>query len=109
MDPARELIDRVAKMKDFFQSVLNDKLDDWNLAKDFGEFLARLDPEDALGHALLTRANRHLGNLKCAFEELERCRARIDQPSEAEVFQAFLAREERLLSFAKERKSNDDT
>ncbi|SRR5258708_5762948 len=107
MDREGELIDRVAEKDDFFQSVFNDELDDWDLAKDFGEFLVRLDPEDALGHALLTRAHRHLGNPKSALEELQRCRVRIGLPSEIEAFTPFLATEERLLSPGHERNAND--
>jgi hypothetical protein len=96
-DPERELINKVAKVRDFFQLVLRDDLEDWTLAKDFGEFLIRLDPEGALGHALLARAYRHLGDLGRAIEELESCRARLIHPSETQVFRSFLAEEEKRL------------
>lgn len=102
-DPDRELLTRVTETKDFVQRVLyDDNLDDWNLAKDFGKFVLRLDPEGILGHALLARAHRHLGDTQRALQELERCRASVAQgqlkPSEVEVFSPFLAEEERLLS-----------
>ena len=99
----RELLTKVSETNDFFGSVLQrDSLDDWNLAKDFGEFLLRLDPDEILGHALLSRAYRHLGDSQRALQELEQCRARAMQgqlkPSEVEVFSPFLAKEEKLLS-----------
>ena len=102
-DPDGELLTRVTETKDFVQRVLyDDSLDDWNLAKDFGEFLLRLDPDEILGHALLARAYKHLGDSQRAIRELEQCRARATQgqlkPSEVEVFSPFLAKEEKLLS-----------
>jgi tetratricopeptide (TPR) repeat protein len=102
-DPDGELLTRISETKDFVRRVLyDDSLDDWNLAKDFGEFLLRLDPEEILGHALLARAYRHLGNSERALEELERCRVRVThgqlRPLEREFFPPFLAEEDRLLS-----------
>jgi len=99
----RELLTKVSETNDFFGSVLlSDALDDWTLAKDLGEFLIRLDPEEIVGHALLTRAHRHLGDSRRALEELEQCRVRAMQgqlsPSETELFSPFLAEEEKLLS-----------
>jgi len=99
----RELLAKVNETNDFFGSVLQrDNLDDWNLAKDFGEFMIRLDPAEAMGHALLARAYRHLGDSQRALEELARCRASAMhtrmKPPEAELFFAFLAEEEKLLS-----------
>jgi hypothetical protein len=99
----RELLTKVSETNDFFGSVLQrDSLDDWNLAKDFGEFMIRLDPEEPMGHALLARAYRHLGDSQRALEELERCRAspmhgRM-KPPQTELFSTFLAEEEKLLS-----------
>jgi hypothetical protein len=95
-DAEGELLNRVAKLEDFFGLFLRDNLDDWNLAKDFGELLIRLDPEEAMGHALLARAYRHMGNSKRSLEALESCRARIAHPSEVDLFKSFLAEEERL-------------
>ena len=101
MDSDSELLTRVVKSKDFFRSVLqSDSLDDWNLAKGFGEFLVRIEPEEAMGHALLARAYRHLGDSDRAREELERCRCRVKShqvaPSEIEMFLSFLAKEQEL-------------
>jgi hypothetical protein len=98
-----ELLARVSNTKDFFQSVLyKDSLPDWSLAKDFGEFLVRILPDDIMGHALLTRAYRHLGNLELARHELDRCRAysktRELEQWEAEDFLPLLDEEERFLS-----------
>src|SRR5579864_4210281 len=97
-----ELLARVSDTRDFFQSVLyRDTLPDWNLAKDFGEFLVRILPNDIMGHAFLARAHRHLGNLEVARRELNQCRqhsrARELEQWEAEVFLPLLDEEERLL------------
>jgi hypothetical protein len=98
-DPERQLLTRLSKIEDFFRSVLyDDSLDDWYLALDFGEFLVRIEPREAMGYALLARAHRHVGNLECARVELEKCRALTRNPSEVELFLSFLAEEDRLLS-----------
>src|ERR1700738_4947545 len=93
-----EILTRVVsaiEKKDFFRSVLeNDTFDDWKLAMDFGDFLIRIEPEGMMGHALLARACRHLGESGRAFAELERCRAGVPHPSEKELFQSFFAEEE---------------
>lgn len=98
-----ELLARVSGTKDLFQSVLDrDTLPDWTLVKEFGEFLVRILPNDIIGHALLARAHRHLGNLDLARDELKRCQAHTKtrelEQREAEDFLPLLAQEERLLS-----------
>ena len=104
MDKDGEILARAAKEKDFFGSVFyKDSLDDWTLAKELGEFLIRIEPDsEILGHALLARACRHLGDAKRAFEELQQCRNRIVRgeltASEKELFLPVLAKEEELLS-----------
>jgi hypothetical protein len=103
MDSDRALLAKVAKTRDFFGSILcRDTLDDWTLAKDLGEFLIRIEPDGIIGHALLVRAFRHLGNSERALNELNICRLRAAAgdliPSEAEVLLPVLADEERLLS-----------
>lgn len=72
-------------MKDFLGFVfLRDSLDDWNLAKDMGEFLIRTIPSsEIMGHALLTRAHRHLGNLELARSELRE--SRHGSPTESSI------------------------
>jgi hypothetical protein len=67
MDRDNDLLQRVVAAidkADFFRSILqNDTFEDWNLAKEFGEFLVRIEPDsEVMGHALLVRAHRHLGN-----------------------------------------------
>ena len=102
MEPEAEILTRVAKIEDFFQAVLyKDALDDWNLAKDLGEFLIRFEPEEVMGHALVARASRHLGDRERALSELVQCRIMAKHPSEIEMFIAFLAEEEKLLSEGK--------
>ena len=101
-DDPDEVLSRVVsaiEKKDFFRSVLEkDTFDDWKLARDFGDFLTRIEPEEIMGHALLARACRHLGEMERSQAELERCRTGIPHPSEQEFFRAFLAEETRLSS-----------
>lgn len=108
-----ELLARVSNTKDFFQSVLyRDTFTDWNLARELGEFLVRILPNDIMGHALLARAHRHLGNLKLAREELKQCwahtKARQLEQWEAEDFLPLLKEEERLLSGEDVRPDSDE-
>ncbi len=98
-DPDAEILTRVSKIEKFLESFLyKDSLDDWQLAKDLGELLIRIDREGIMGHALLARACRHLGDLKRALAELRQCRVLLAHPSEKKLFLSFLAEEERLLS-----------
>jgi hypothetical protein len=104
MDSDAELLVRVNRTDDFFGSVFSrDSLDDWNLAKDFGEFLVRILPDtEVMGHALLARACRHLGERERALDELKQCQVRTVgrelRPWEIEMIAPFLAEEEKLLS-----------
>jgi hypothetical protein len=107
MDSDRELLAKVVSAieeKDFFRSVLlNDTLDDWNLARDLGAFLVRILPDsEVMGHALLARAYRHLGNPQLALDELRQCRVltanRKLESWELEMLRPLLVEEERLLS-----------
>jgi hypothetical protein len=100
-DPDRELFSRLSQVEDFAERVLlSDTLEDWNLAKDFGEFIIRITPQDILGHALVARASRHLGDHSRALEEIERCRDLLKDRGlttvEREVFGPFLDKELRL-------------
>lgn len=93
---------RAIETKDFFRSVLlNDAFDDWNLAKELGDFLVRTEPDsDVMGHALLARAHRHLGNTSLALYELKQCRIRIANrdllPWEKELLLPLLTEEGNL-------------
>ncbi len=110
MDLDAELLTRIGNIKDFFESVLqNDALDDWHLARDLGEFLIRTEPEEVMGHALVARASRHLGDLDRALQELEQCRIRHKHPSETDLFVSFLAEEEKLLAGGSARAEPDQT
>jgi hypothetical protein len=103
LDSDAELLVRVNNISDFFGAVFSrDDLDDWSLVKDFGEFLVRILPDaEIMGHALLARAYRHLGNLELALDELKQCRSRTAnrtlEPWETEMFDAFFAEEVKLL------------
>ena len=97
-DSDRELFSRLSQIQDFAERVLrNDTLEDWNLAKNFGEFMIRIAPQDILGHALVARASRHLGDRTRALAEIERCRAFFTSGDlttmEREVFGPFLEKE----------------
>ena len=97
-DPDKELFLRLSQIQDFARdAIYNDTLEDWNLAKDFGEFMIRIAPQDILGHALVTRACRHLGDRTRAVEEMQRCRALFAEGDlktmELEVFGSFLEKE----------------
>jgi hypothetical protein len=97
-DPDKELFLRLSPIQDFARdAIYNDALEDWNLAKDFGEFMIRIAPQDILGHALVTRACRHLGDRTRAVEEMQRCRALFAEGDlktmELEVFGSFLEKE----------------
>jgi hypothetical protein len=99
-----ELLAKVVQSKDFFQSaIVSDIFEDWNLVKELGEFLVRVEPDsEIMGHALLARANRHLGNLQRAVEELQQCRARVANRElkqwEKEMFLQLFEKEEKLQS-----------
>lgn len=100
-DPDKELFSRLAEIKDFAEAVLrSDTLEDWNLVKNFGEFMIRIAPQDILGHALVARASRHLGDRARALEEIGRCqdlfKSRNLTTGEREVFGPFLGKELRL-------------
>src|SRR5437588_8451819 len=103
MDPDAEILTKVSKIEKFFESVLyKDSLEDWNVAKDLGELLIRIDREDIMGHALLARACRHTGERTRAREELEKCRALVARqdltPQQRELFLPVLSEEEKHLT-----------
>src|SRR5208283_548583 len=98
-DPDKELLTSVSQKKDFIPSIVfNDISDDWNLARELGEFLVRTGPELAIGHALVARASRHLGDLDRAHEALKQCRQLHMEPAEAVDLLPLLAEEESHLS-----------
>lgn len=97
-DPDKELFSRLSEIRDFAEAAVhNDTLEDWGLARNFGEFMIRIAPQDILGHALLARASRHLGDSTRALEEIERCRAFFASGGlttmEREVYGRFLEKE----------------
>ncbi len=97
-DPDKELFSKLSQVKDFArEAIYNDILEDWSLAKDFGEFMIRIAPQDILGHALVARACRHLGDQSRAMEAMQRCRALFTsgglRTMELEVFGPFLEKE----------------
>jgi hypothetical protein len=106
MLPEKYLLDKVVQAiedRDFFNSVFNDDFDDWDLVKKFGEFLITIMPDsEIMGHALLTRAFRHLGDKKRACSELTECKARMTGrelgKEEKNMLISLMTKEESLLS-----------
>jgi hypothetical protein len=105
-DPDKELLARVVSAiegKEFFRSILlDDDFDDWSLAKELGQFLIQIMPDSELmGHALLARAHRHLGNRELALDELKQCFLRTAnrelEPWEKEMLLPLLTSERSLL------------
>lgn len=106
-NPDLDVLRRVSATEDFFRSVLfEDNLDDWSLAKDFGEFLVRLVPEDLGAHLILVKAYRHLGDPHRAAKGLEKCRNLVLRSTlgavEQEALLPILQDEEGHLSSARE-------
>src|SRR5208337_3646751 len=94
-DPDKEMLTSVAEKEDFVPSIVfKDSSDDWNLARELGEFLVRTGPELPIGHALVARASRHLGDLDRAHEALKHCRQLPMEPAEAADLLPLLAEEE---------------
>jgi len=111
MDADSQLLARVLKQEKFLEAVLlNDALEDWDLAKDLGEFLVRVFPEDIIGHALLVRAFRNTGKLTRAVEELAACREFIERheltPKQLDLFLPMLESEEKSLRTASARRAD---
>jgi hypothetical protein len=97
------MLAEVSSRKDLFQSVLyGDCFDNWELVRDLGEFLIRIEPAEIMGHVILTRAYRHLSVRERAVEELGRCRdlmkGRELHAWETQLFLPLLDVEERTLS-----------
>ena len=102
LDTDASILTRVTTIENFFESVLHkDSLDDWSLAKDLGELLIRIDTEEIMGHALLARACRHIGDHKRAREELDKCRELVARqelmPPQLDLFLPVLSEEEKYL------------
>jgi hypothetical protein len=101
-DEDTDILRRVSGIKNFFESVLfHDSVEDWSLAKQLGEFLVRTEPVEIMGHALLARAYRHLGEPDRAKEELQRCKDAIAQrptPANTQLFAKLIIEETDLLS-----------
>jgi hypothetical protein len=71
-----EMLTRVGNTEDFFRGVLlNDSIADWNLAREFAQYIIRIRPEECGGHFILARAFRHLGEVRRALEELQLCKS----------------------------------
>jgi hypothetical protein len=97
-----EVLRRVTEEPDFMRRMLlDDRLDDWELAKAWAEFALRIDPEDLVHLAVLVRSCRHLGDKKGAIVALEKCTDLISRgifgEVEQEVVVPMVEEERRLL------------
>ena len=59
--------------KDFLSSLLNDDLKEWGDAIELGKSLTTAFPTLLIGHLILCRGYRHIGQLDVAREELRTC------------------------------------
>src|SRR5216684_1324433 len=59
--------------REFLDNLIGDKLDDWTKARALGEAIVETDPTVLIGHLILSRALRHLGDRPRAIEQLEAC------------------------------------
>jgi hypothetical protein len=95
---------KVRDKKDFIHSVISeDNADDWILTRQLGECLVlHLGPGYLVGHFILCRACRHLGDVPRATEALARCReviaSRTSPRMEMEVLVPLVERESQLLT-----------
>ena len=101
-DKELELLRKVTSTEEFFRSVLvDDNLQDWSLAREFGELLTRIMPDSAVGPIVAARACRHLGDATAAMAALARCRAIMSSEEaiegEKHLLLPTLEEEERLL------------
>lgn len=102
-DPDLSLLRRVNAIDNFFETVLlDDSFGDWELARQFGEFLVHLGHEEFVSHLILTRAYRNLGDRQRAAVELMRCQTVADMgalgPAEAEVLLPVMQKEAERLT-----------
>jgi hypothetical protein len=98
----KEMLRRVTEDKEFMRRLLiEDRLDDWGFAKEWAEFVLRIDPEDLVHHLILVRAYRHLGDTHLAIAELAKCRAIIESGNlgivDEQVVLPMVDEEKRLL------------
>jgi hypothetical protein len=96
-----ELLTRVTEDKDFVRRLLDDRLDDWEVAKEWAELVLRIEPEDLVHRLALVRAHRHLGQTSLAISELEKCQRIIESGNvgvvDRDVVIPMLEGEKRLL------------
>jgi len=102
-DRFREVHRKCVGLGGFAASLLfENSAEDWSLAREYGEYWVLVNPEPPVGHLILPKACRHLGQARRAIKEVYRCRETIAsdkvQPLELEVLAPRIDREARLLS-----------
>jgi hypothetical protein len=94
-----EMLARVLHSPGFLSRLLlEDCADDWELARELGDFLTRVAPDLALGFTIQVRANRHLGATNRALEALERASALIVRDAHEQDLADILLQERRAAS-----------
>ena len=103
MSQEGELFTKVLAEKDFARLlVFEDFARDWELARDLGEYLDRIEPDLLIAHVILAKAYRHVGDLSRARAELDHRESLITRTTVAALERDSLGpvidQEERLLS-----------
>lgn len=71
---------------------------DWNLVREFAQYIVRIRPEEFGGHFMLARASRHLGDIERAREEFRISQDLLTNDAFKEDYSPQVQKEERLLS-----------
>jgi hypothetical protein len=100
MDRDLEMMNEVTANEDFIRGLFLDTLNEWSLAKEYGEFLVKNVPQLFLGHVVLARAHRHLGERDRAREKIAECRKMTERADfdELSSLPDFEYEERQLLS-----------
>jgi hypothetical protein len=99
MNADLEMLTRVENTEDFFRRVfLDDNVPDWNLVREFAEYIIRMRPNECGGHLMLARAFRHLGQPEHAREELQLSKGLLTDDPLASDYLPQVEKEDYLLS-----------
>ena len=102
MNQDADMLDKVIANEDFIAAVIReDSSCDWELARNLGEYLLRIDPRQSFGFLILIRALRHLGDSEEAARKftLYRDAVRCDSGASEDYETKLLESEGRALGF----------
>jgi hypothetical protein len=81
-----DLSSRVISTRDFFgRLLLEGDLDDWTLAKEFGDYLVRSFPDLLDGYLIEAWACRHLGQKEAAIEAVDAIESGLERSDLVEI------------------------